>query len=77
VIAPDSHATDIADVRAGFFRQLRQRPVVVETCHGREVARVEAPGVGARDQRVGVGGIAHHQHLDGAVGNFVKRLALR
>ena len=33
--------------------------------------------VGARDHGVGVGGVAHHQHADVAVRDFVHGLALR
>ncbi len=63
--------------RTGLLGQLRQRAVVIQARHRGEVARVQVLRVGARDQRVGVGGVAHHQHLDVAVGDFVHRLALR
>ena len=63
-------------MRLGLVRQLRQRAVVIQARHGREVARIEIAGVACGDERVGIGGIADHQHLHVAVGDFVERAAL-
>ena len=41
VVAPDRHALDVVNVSVGFSRQLRHGAVMVETCHCREVTRVE------------------------------------
>ena len=77
VIAPDGHAADVGDVRAGLVRELREGAVVIEARHGGEVARLQVLRVGARDQRVGVGRVADHQHFHLAVRDLVERLALR
>ena len=62
---------------AGLLGQLRHGAVVIEARHRGEVARVQVLGVGARDHRVGVGGVADHQHAHVAVRDFVHGLALR
>jgi hypothetical protein len=78
VIAPDGHALDVVDVRAGLRRQLRQSAIVIQARHGGEITpRIEAGRVAAGDQRVGIGGVAHHQHAQRTVRDRVQRLALR
>ncbi len=64
-------------VRAGLLGQLRQRAVVVEAHHRGEALRVEIRSILLRDQRIGVGRIADHQHAHVALGVSVQCLALR
>ena len=77
VIAPDRDVADVADRRADRGRQLRERPVVVETGErgepiGRHVGRVRRG-----DERIRVGRVADHDdaHVVGGMG--VDGLALR
>ena len=76
VVAPHCEPLDLRDRRAGLRRQLCQRPVVVETHHGCEVARIEVGRVALGDQAVGIGRIADHENLDAARGMVVQGLAL-
>jgi hypothetical protein len=50
--------------------------VLVEAHHGGEVLALHVGRVVHGDERVGVGRVAHHQHLAVAVGHGVERLAL-
>ena len=61
---------------AGLGGQLGQGAVVVQTGHGREARGGDVGGVGRGDESVGVGGVAHDEHLDviGCAG--VERLTL-
>ena len=70
-------SAQVGRVSAGLLRELRQRAVVVEAHHRREIARIQARRVLHRDQRVGVGRVAHDQHTHVAVGDRIERLALR
>ena len=76
VVAPDRHPPDVGVPGAGLGRELADRPVVVEPRHGRELRRGEVGRVAHGDQRVRVGRVADHQHLDVAGGVGVERLAL-
>ncbi len=58
-------------------RELCDRSVVIQSCHCREIARVQLLRIRTRDERVGVRGIADNEHFHIAIGNFVERLALR
>ena len=60
-----------------FAGELRLGAVVIEPRHRREIARVEALGVFAGDQCVGVRRIADDENLDAPVRDGVERLALR
>lgn len=60
----------------GLLRELRQRAVVIEPRHGREVTRIQVLRVRPRDERVGVGRVADDQHFHLAVRHFVQGLAL-
>jgi hypothetical protein len=62
VVAPDRHAADVADGGAGLAGELRDRAVVVEARHRGEALARHVGGAAHRDQRVGVGGVADHQH---------------
>ena len=76
MVAPDGHAPDGADVVARASRQLRAGAVVVQSGHGREIARIHVRRVRRGDQSVGVGGIAHHQDPGVLVGMFVEHCSL-
>ena len=76
MVAPDGDLGDVVDAGAGLGGQLAQSAVVVQARHGGELARVDAGRIALGDQRVGVGGVAHYQNLDAALGNGVDRLAL-
>src|SRR3546814_6951659 len=49
---------------------------IFEADHRGELLRIELLGVALRDQRIGIGRVADHQHLDVAAGLFRQRLAL-
>ena len=70
-------AADVADVRARLRGELCFRAVVIEPRHRREVARVEALRVLARDQRVRVRGVADDEDLHAPICDGVERFALR
>ena len=73
MIAPRTSLTCVLDLRG----ELRFRAVVIEARHRREVARVEALRVLARDQRVRVRRITDDEDLHAPIGDGVERLALR
>lgn len=77
VVAPDGQALDVGDVGAGLLRELRDRAVVVQAGHRGEALGRYVRGGGLRDERVGVGRVAHDQDLDVVRGVVVDRLALR
>ena len=64
-------------MRAGLGGELRQRTVVVEARHRGEALRLERGRVLHRDQRVGVGRVADHEHAHIARGDGVERFTLR
>ena len=77
VVAPDGEFFDISHRFTGFCRNLAGRAVVVQTQHGREVFSRQVRRAFHGDVCIGVGGVAHHQHLDVTAGHGIKRLALR
>ena len=76
VVAPDRHLCDPAHADREPVGQLGQRAVVVEARHGGEPVGRDVAGVRPGDERVGVGRVADHEHLD-VVGGRLQRLALR
>ncbi len=76
MVAPDDELLDVADRFARFRRELRQRAIVVEPQHRREILRRQRRGGLHRDVRVRVGGVADDEHMDGARRHRVDRLAL-
>ena len=54
-----------------FSASCDKRAVVIEARHGGEIARIQVLRVRARDHRVGVRGVADHQHADVAIRDFV------
>ena len=66
----------LRDVRAGLLRELRQRAVVIEAHHRREIALVQPGRIALSDQRIRVRRIADDQHAHVAVCNCIERLAL-
>ncbi len=76
VVAPDRDLGDVGDRRGGLRRQLGHGPIVVEPGHGGETAGVHAGSGRLGDQRVGVGGVAHDEHLDVRLGRPADGVAL-
>ena len=76
VVAPDRHLLDVGDRGAGLGGELRDRAVVVEPGQRREPLPRDVGGVGHRDQRVGVGGVAGDADPDVVGGDLVEGLAL-
>ena len=79
MVAPHGELLQAGHGAAGFGGQLGCGAVVIQTQHGGEIRRVHAAGFlgGVHgDQRVGVAGVAHHQHLHVGVGVFTDGLAL-
>ena len=60
-----------------FLRQLGERAVVIEAQHRGEVLALEIRRALHGDVRVGVGRVAHHDHLHVTLGHFVQGAALR
>ena len=51
-----------ASGRSALLGELRQAAVVIQAGHRREAVRRQRGRIALRDQRIGVGWIAHHQH---------------
>ena len=64
VVAPDGHPLDVGDRALELVGELGDRAVVVEPHHRGEPLARDVGGVRLRDQAVGVGRVADHQHLD-------------
>ena len=77
VVAPDGQVLDGGDRDRQLGGELRDRAVVVQPGHRGEPARGHVGRVLLGDQRVGVGRVADHEHLDVAGGVLVDGLALR
>ena len=76
MVAPDRHLANVVHGRPGFLRELGFGPIVVEPCHGSELAGIDIWRVALSDQCVGISGVAYHQHLDIPAGDGVDGLAL-
>ena len=76
VVAPHGDLVQIRHVTLGLGGQLRQGAVVVQTGHRGEARGRDVLGVRGSDQRIGVGGIADHEHLDVVCSAGVQGLAL-
>jgi hypothetical protein len=76
VVAPDRQPPDVGDGAAGLRGELREGAVVVEAGERGEPLAGDVGGVGHRDQRVGVGGVAGHADADVVGGHLVEGLAL-
>ena len=76
MVAPDGHLLDLLDGAAEFLGELGLRAVVVQAGEGVETLLRDVGGVAGCDQRVGVGGVAGHQHTDVVRGHLVQGLAL-
>jgi hypothetical protein len=77
VVAPHREVLYVLHAHAELAGQLRDRPVLVQPGHRREALRRDVGCVAERDQRVGVGRVADHQHAQVVGGTGVERLALR
>ena len=77
MIAPDHHVGDIRAVNSGLVGQLSQAAIVIQAGHRGEITRIKVRCGSARDQCVGIGRVAHYQHLDIPAGNLVHRRPLR
>ena len=76
VIAPDNYAFDFGAVLTGLLRQLGDSPVVIQTSHGGELARIQIACIAVGDERIGIGRIPDYQYLDVGTGIVVDSLAL-
>jgi hypothetical protein len=76
MVAPDGDLAHRGERLADLLSDLADRAVVVEPHHRGELHGLQARRVLHRDQAVGVGGVAHYQHLDLAARDCVQRLAL-
>ena len=76
VVAPDRHPPDVGHRGTGLLRHLADGPVVIETRHRGELRRRQIRRVAHRDERIGVRGIADHQHLHVTAGVVVQGPAL-
>ena len=77
VVAPDSQLFDVSDSTAGLAGDLAERPVVVQTQHGREIATRQIGRTLHRNIGVGIGRVTDYQDLHIARGNGIQRFALR
>ena len=77
MISPDRHALNCLHRRPGPFGHLADGTVVIEAGHRRELARREVRRVAHGDERVGIRGIADHQHLHVPVRVVVQGATLR
>src|SRR5690625_6288305 len=76
MVAPNHNLSDIVDAAIGLASQLSQSPVVVQAHHGGNLTRMNVGRIALGNQRIGVGGVAHHQYFDVPRGVVVDGLAL-
>ena len=77
MVTPDRHLGDVGIERAGLLGQLADRTVVIQAHHGGETPGIKIRRILLRDQCIGVGRVADHQHAHVALGMRVERFALR
>ena len=76
VVTPDRHVGDVVHRDVELLGELRLGPVVIETGHCGEAGVGDVGRIVHRNERVGVGGVAHDQNLDVVGGIVVDRFAL-
>ena len=77
VVAPDNDFLDGGQGSTGFFCELREAAVVIETRHRREAVARQRRSVALGDERIGVGRVAHHENAHIAACHRLQRFALR
>ena len=76
MVTPNSHTIYLSGSHPQLGRCLRQRPVVIQTHHGRKTLIRNIRRIVHSDQTVGVRRVTHHQHPQIIVGMVVQSLAL-
>merc|ERR1711991_81855 len=76
VVAPNGDALDSVDTHVEVARHERRGSVVIEPRERRKVGARNRRRKMSAHERIRVGRIAHHQHLDGTLGVLLQRHAL-